>query len=233
MAEVLERPMPATSLPIVDACATLAFDVRPPAAKPAAASVPAPARGRRAAQRVHGALVDVLVANRPMLVKLARSFVGCASRAEDVVHDVLVKLVDFPNQDAIRQPVAYVTRMVRNASIDACRRQTLENVYHADEDDGLDVPSPELSPEAALVVRDTLRRACDALAQLPARSRIAFEMVRLRDETLQATARALNVSQTLVHFMVRDAEQHCVACVAASERGDARPAFCGGRARRR
>ncbi|AOJ68900.1 MULTISPECIES: RNA polymerase factor sigma-70 [Burkholderia] len=215
MAAVLARPAPAKPLPIPDSHAVL-----PPG--PRAASAPA-----------HGALVDVLVANRPMLVKLARGFVGCASRAEDVVHDVFVKLVDFPNQEAIRQPVAYVTRMVRNASIDACRRQTLENTYHADEDDGLDVPSPELSPEAALVVRDTLRHVYDALAQLPARSRAAFEMVRLREETLQSAARALNVSQTLVHFMVRDAERHCMACVDASERGLACPAFCGGRARGR
>ncbi|CAJ9277904.1 extracytoplasmic-function sigma-70 factor [Burkholderia pseudomallei] len=225
MAEVLARPAPAKPLPILASNGAFA-----PAAAPVLRAPSRPA-ARTAGAREHGALVDVLVANRPMLVKLARGFVGCASRAEDVVHDVFVKLVDFPNQDAIRQPVAYVTRMVRNASIDACRRQTLENTYHADEDDGLDVPSPELSPEAALVVRDTLRHVYDALAQLPARSRAAFEMVRLREETLQSAARALNVSQTLVHFMVRDAERHCVACVDASERGLACPAFCGARAR--
>ena len=180
-----------------------------------------------------GTLLDVLIANRPMLVNLARGFVGCASLAEDVVHDVFIKLVDFPDQDAVRQPVAYVTRMVRNASIDAFRRQSLENTYHADEDDGLHVPSPEPSPEAALLVRDTLRHVYNALEQLPPRSRAAFEMVRLREETLQSTARALDVSQTLVHFMVRDAEKHCADCLDARNRGVTGPVFCSGRARRR
>ena len=66
----------------------------------------------------------------------------------------------------MRQPVAYVTRMVRNASIDACRRQSLENVYHTEEDDGFDVPSPEPTPEAALLTRDTLRRVWAALDDL-------------------------------------------------------------------
>jgi RNA polymerase sigma-70 factor (ECF subfamily) len=182
---------------------------------------------------VQGALLDVLISHRTMLVNVARSFVGCASRAEDVVHDVFVKLIDFPNQDAVRQPVAYVTRIVRNASIDACRRQSLENIYHAAEDDGLDVASPEPTPEALAMTRDALRRVSAALDDLPARSRAAFELVRLRDETLQSAARALNVSQTLVHFMVRDAERHCVECLDACNRGVACPAFCGGRARRR
>lgn len=33
------------------------------------------------------------------------------------------------SQDAVRQPVAYVTRMVRNASMDEFRRQNLEDTY--------------------------------------------------------------------------------------------------------
>jgi RNA polymerase sigma-70 factor (ECF subfamily) len=168
-----------------------------------------------------------------MLVNVARGFVGCASRAEDVVHDVFVQLIDFSEHDAVRQPMGYIARMVRNASIDACRRQSLENIYHADEEDGLDVPSQELTPEAKVQARDTLRHVCDALAQLPARSRTAFEMVRLSEETLQSTARALNVSQTLVHFMVRDAQKHCADCLDACDRNLACPAFLGGRARRR
>ncbi|WP_321800994.1 RNA polymerase factor sigma-70 [Caballeronia sp. J97] len=177
-------------------------------------------------------LLDLAIANRQMLVNMARGVVGCASRAEDVVHDVFVHLIDLPQQD-VRQPMGYIARMVRNASIDACRRQSLENVYRADEEDGFDVPSQELTPEARAQARDTLRRVCDALAQLPERNRAAFEMVRLREETLQSAARALNVSQTLVHFMVRDAQQHCADCLDACERNVACPAFVGGRARRR
>jgi RNA polymerase sigma-70 factor (ECF subfamily) len=223
MAEVLVRREASTSMPI---SVLNAGSACPPVSR----------RARSHARPVDwekGTLLDVLIDNRPMLVNLARGFVGCASLAEDVVHDVFIKLVDFPDQDAVRQPVAYVTRMVRNASIDAFRRQSLENTYHADEDDGLHVPSPEPSPEAALLVRDTLRHVYNALEQLPPRSRAAFEMVRLREETLQSTARALDVSQTLVHFMVRDAEKHCADCLDACNRGVAGPAFCSGRARRR
>jgi RNA polymerase sigma factor (sigma-70 family) len=173
----------------------------------------APGQTANAAGGCGGALLDVLIGHRPSLVTLAASFVGCGSRAEDVVHDVFVKLVAFPNQDAIRQPVAYVTRMVRNAAMDACDRETLESTWQADAEDGLDIASSDPGPEAALATRDALRHAFAALAQLPERTRAAFEFVRLREETLQDTARALNVSQTLVHFMVRDAAKHCADCV--------------------
>jgi len=173
----------------------------------------------RAVDWEKGALLDVLIANRPMLVELAQGIVGCASLAEDVVHDVFIKLVEFRNQDAVRQPVAYVTRMVRNASIDATRRQSLEDTWHGDEDDGLHVPSPE----ASLVVRDTLRQVYHALEQLPPRNRAAFEMVRVREETLQSTARALDVSQSQVHCLVRDAEKHCAASIDAGHRGARAP----------
>ncbi|CAE6736846.1 RNA polymerase factor sigma-70 [Paraburkholderia domus] len=223
MTEVLIRREPSTAIPMSVLSAGVAC---PPGRRQAHGHA-------RSVDWKKGTLLDVLIANRPMLVNLARGFVGCASLAEDVVHDVFIKLIDFPDQDAVRQPVAYVTRMVRNASIDAFRRQSLENTYHADEDDGLHVPSPEPSPEAALLVRDTLRHVYNALEQLPPRSRAAFEMVRLREETLQSTARALDVSQTLVHFMVRDAEKHCADCLDACNRGEAGPAFCSGRARRR
>ncbi|SDI57291.1 sigma factor [Paraburkholderia phenazinium] len=123
-----------------------------------------PRCGPRAAGGCGGALLDVLIEHRHMLVTLAGSFVGCGSQAEDVVHDVFVKLAAFPNQDAIRQPVAYVTRMVRNASIDACHRQTFESAWHAGEEDCFDMASSEPGPEAALATREALRglRACGA-----------------------------------------------------------------------
>jgi RNA polymerase sigma factor (sigma-70 family) len=179
-------------------------------------------KGTKSPKGAHGLLLDVLIENRKLLVNLARSFVDCRSRAEDVVHDVFVKLTAFPNQDDIRQPLAYVTRIVRNASIDACRRQALENTWHACEEDGLEVPSSEPGPESALATRNALQHAFDALAELPERTRVAFERVRLAEETLQETARALNVSQTLVHFMVRDAAKHCADCVQTGKRAAAR-----------
>ncbi|MBA1363942.1 RNA polymerase factor sigma-70 [Burkholderia gladioli] len=198
----------------------------------AASTRMSPRLAARHAARGRGALVETLVCHRAMLVKVAQGVTGCASRAEDVVHDVLLRLVDFPNQEAIRQPLAYVTRMVRNASIDVCRRQSLETHWHAEAEAGLDVPSPEPTPEAIALTRDALERMRAALTEVPVRSRTAFEMVRVREETLAAAADALDVSPTLVHFMVRDVVRHCAECLAALDRGVAPPAFAAASRRR-
>ncbi len=84
-------------------------------------------------------LIPFFIVNRPIFVNMARNSVGSTSRAKDVVHDVFIKRADLHCNDAVRQPVAYVMRMMRNAATDACH----------------------------------------PLVQLPARSRTAFEMVRL------------------------------------------------------
>ncbi|SDR40435.1 RNA polymerase sigma-70 factor, ECF subfamily [Paraburkholderia fungorum] len=223
MAEVLVRQEPSTALP------------RKPVLSAGSACTSVARRTRGASDGVaweKGTLLDVLIDNRPALVQLAHDLIGCASLAEDVVHDVFIKLVDFRQQDAVRQPVAYVTRMVHNAAIDVCRRQSQEGCDEPTccaEENELHAPSPE----DAILARDALRQVFNALEQLPPRSRTAFEMVRVREETLEHTARALDVSQTQVHFMVRDAERHCVDCLDASNRGVTGPEYCGGRVRRR
>ncbi len=158
-------------------------------------------------------IVSVLIANRAHLVNTAAAITGCRCRAEDVVQDVFLKVAEHVPDEEVRQPVAYLTRMVRNLAIDHYRRRAFESCHYEEGDEGLDVASPFAGPEGAAIHRDLLRRIADGLAQLPARTQAAFEMVRLADLTLQEAARQLGVSQTLVHFMVRDATAHCRACV--------------------
>jgi hypothetical protein len=64
MAEVLDRPAAAAANPFLGS-----YPDRPPRAR------------RTAEPRAQGALLDVLISHRAMLVNVARGFVGCASRA--------------------------------------------------------------------------------------------------------------------------------------------------------
>ncbi|MDY7547440.1 RNA polymerase factor sigma-70 [Glaciimonas sp. CA11.2] len=155
----------------------------------------------------------VLIANRNLLVNIATGITGCRCRAEDVVQDVFIKVSEGVALASVRQPLAYLMRMVRNLAIDHYRRRTFERRHTTNEEEGYDVPSPHAGPEASVILRDMLQHVSDALSTLPKRTRTAFEMVRIGDCTLQETARELKVSQTLVHFMVRDATTHCLNCV--------------------
>ena len=109
-------------------------------------------------------IVDALVQHRPLLVNAAATITGCRSRAEDVVQDVYLKVSELDPNEPIRQPMAYLFRMVRNLAIDHYRRQSFESRHYVDEEAGAEVPSPYPTPEASVIQRDTawesIPRAC-------------------------------------------------------------------------
>ena len=158
-------------------------------------------------------LEAALVGNRSFLVGVAHAITGCRWRAEDVVQDVFIKVSESSPVEALRQPLAYLIRMVRNLAIDHYRRRAFECCHYVDEENGFDVPSPYAGPEATVMHRDLLRQVSAVLATFPQRTRKAFEMVRLDELSLKDAAAQLGVSQTLVHFMVRDVTEKCQACV--------------------
>ena len=168
--------------------------------------------GKKQLQNVSGGsenIGSVLIENRHLLVKVASAVTGCRCRAEDVVHDVFIKVSEAEPVESLRQPLAYLIRMVRNLAIDHYRRRAFEGCHYIDEENGFEVPSPYAGPEATALHRDLLQRVSNVLATFPPRTRKAFEMVRIDEHSLKDTAIELGVSQTLVHFMVRDVTEQC------------------------
>ena len=70
-------------------------------------------------------------------------------------------------------------------------------------------PDTAPTPESVAVHKDDYALVMDALAELPERTRIAFEMHRFGDARLREIAAFLNVSVPLAHRLVADAVQHC------------------------
>lgn len=153
----------------------------------------------------HAALVDSIA---PML--------GCRLRAEDVVQDVWIKLAESPPEAEIRQPVSYLFRLVHNLAIDRRRRLGLEIRYGANEEVPLSVASAVPSPEQAAIDQDMLRMLAVALAELPERARLAFEMNRVGGQTVAEIAAALDVSPGFVYRLLREATTHCAKRLQAS-----------------
>jgi RNA polymerase sigma factor (sigma-70 family) len=153
----------------------------------------------------HAALVDSVA---PIL--------GCRLRAEDVVQDVWVKLAETPPAAEIRHPVSYLFRLVHNLAIDRVRRIGLEIRYGASEEVPLTVASAEPSPEQAAIDQDMLRRLAAALAELPMRTRQAFEMNRVGGQSVAEIAAALDVSPGFVYRLLREATTHCAWRLQAS-----------------
>jgi len=60
---------------------------------------------------------------------------------------------------------------------------------------------------------DELRLIADALAQLPAHTRMAFELHRLRGYTLEQVARELDITAGVAHQAIRTALSRCAAAL--------------------
>ncbi len=153
-------------------------------------------------------LESVFVAHR-RLCEMAASILGDRARAEDVVQDAYLKIIATNEVVTVKKPVAYIHRIVRNLAIDRYRRARLESDVFAMAEEGGQVPSASGTPEAISIYCQQLSVVAGALKQLPERTRRVFELYRVRGCTQREIAKMLNVSPTLVNFMIRDALNEC------------------------
>lgn len=155
-------------------------------------------------------LLQTLMENRTVLVKIATRITGCHSRAEDVVQEAFFRLAAMKKVSLpLKAQVNYVFRVVRNLAIDSYRKQAMEQKYSGSEEEGLNAVINGATPESTNLHREALENVDAALSLLPPRTRYAFEVHRIHGVPQKVIAKELGVSPTLVNFMVHDALVHC------------------------
>lgn len=164
-----------------------------------------------------------LLSNRQMFVNAARRIVGCPHLAEDIVQDAIIKLWEAPDRGDIREIARYLSRMVHNLSIDHLRRRGREPVCLDEALCATLACERNCDPSQSLQSARALKVVCDALEELPKRTRDAFVKHRIDGVPQKDIARQLAVSPTLVNFMVRDAHAHCHSKLQLFKAGDDGP----------
>jgi len=157
--------------------------------------------------------LQLYLTHRAALLDYATPIVGCRARAEDVVQEAWLRFSGQDEKADIRHPASDLYRIVRNLALDLTRRTATERVQPGGDELLNDLPSSSASPEREVSSQNELEAISRALAQLPERTRRAFEMHRLGGFTLQQVAAALGVSTALVHQLVHDALRHCMDCL--------------------
>jgi len=155
--------------------------------------------------------LDLYLAHRSALIDYATSIAGARSQAEDVVQEAWLRFANARNSGEIGNPVGYLYRIVRNLALDLTRRTASEQRDPDSPQQLLSLPASTPSPEDQACDQDALDVIATALAELPTRTRIAFEMHRLGGHTLQHIASHLGISIGLAHQLVRDALSHCAS----------------------
>ncbi|MDE1169146.1 MAG: sigma-70 family RNA polymerase sigma factor [Pseudomonas sp.] len=156
--------------------------------------------------------LTLYLAHRTALVDYAANILGCRARAEDVVQEAWLRFGGRIEESLfISNPVGYLYRIVRNLAYDLTRRLATERRQPDSHEVLAQLPAATASPEREAAGQDELLALSEALAELPQRTRLAFEMHRLGGYTLQQVANTLGVSVGLAHQLVHDALSHCLA----------------------
>ncbi len=153
-------------------------------------------------------LARAFVLYRSQLLHVAEKILRCRRRAEDIVQDAFLKVVEHADPGEVTRPAAYLLSVVRNLAIDQYRRSSLEYRLFTSEEYGWDVATPSHA-EASLWNTQCLEMVEQVLSQLPERTRVAFEMHRMHGLTQRDIAKRLRISATLVNFMIQDAMARC------------------------
>lgn len=149
--------------------------------------------------------------HRRSLVEYAASIVGSRAQAEDVVQEAWLRFDEVAHQRLLGEPLAYLYRIVRNVALDGQRTAARETRLLASEPAAVATASSTFSPtpESVALYKDELRLLHEALAELPKRTRVAFEMHRLGGCKLREIAEHLEISLPLAHRLVADGLEHC------------------------
>lgn len=154
----------------------------------------------------------MFVEHRGSLVNYAASLVGSRAHAEDLVQEAWLRLDQAVEQRSVREPLAYLYRIVRNLALDRKRATARERQWEADGGAGtasvLALRAPA-TPETLALHKDELRLLIAALEELPERTRIAVGMHRLGGYKLREIAAHLGISLPLAQTLVVDGLQHC------------------------
>lgn len=150
-------------------------------------------------------LTDLLIRERPALLRLVRRILGSDSSAEDVIQAIWFKARGVDGNLAIDNPRAYLYRLATNLATDQGRERSRQARLLADH--YLWGPDEVLSTEEQAMAQDELQRVLAAADHLPEPTRTIFRLNRLQGLTQAEIARRRGVSVTTVENHVRAALQ--------------------------
>lgn len=133
-----------------------------------------------------------------------------ADMAADLTQDTFVRVLTSPPAEnaPVSNPAAYLFRVARNLSIDHQRRERLLNRVDLGVEGFEALLDPSPSQYVVVYDRQKLALTAAALAELPEKTRRAFELHRIEEMTVAEVAAELSLSRSRVWALVREAYEH-------------------------
>lgn len=155
--------------------------------------------------------LQVFIAVQADLLRYAARLTGDSTEAEDVVQEAWLRFRAATGARVIEEPSGYLFRIVHNLAMDRQRRRARENRIFASgaTTAAALVPSDQPSQQMNVEAKDELTMLRKAMAQLPKRTRRAFEMHRFEEMKLVEIAAALGISKSLAQELVIEGVEYC------------------------
>ena len=139
----------------------------------------------------------------PALRRRVRARLRSSEEASDIVQDAFARLFAAGARQVLRQPEAFLNRIVRNLLIDRARRRANQAVHVPI--DGSDEPMVRPNQEDGIELEELRMRYREAVEALPERMREVFLLHRVQELSYKAIAERLEISHRTVEWHVAEA----------------------------
>ncbi|MFY4731094.1 RNA polymerase sigma factor [Nitrospira sp. BLG_2] len=156
-------------------------------------------------------LAEIFLQHEQDLFRFLLRRLKCALTAQDLTHELFVKITTQHGAADIRNRRAYLFRMAANLATDHQRAMQNRSTLLAEAHGLLWGDVEHRHPERTLIARQELARLEEALAQLPAMSRKIFYLNRFERKTQLDIAEELGVSISTVEAHIRKVLNHLAA----------------------
>lgn len=131
------------------------------------------------------------------------------SDVSDVMQELWVKILTYPNSSSIRHPRAFLLRLAINLALDRLRRRWGDLQFRVDLDGMAEQLSIQANQEARLQAWQQLQLLNEAIDELPPKCRRVFLLHKRNHWSHQQIADHLGITRNMVEKHVMKALSHC------------------------
>ncbi|HEV7307822.1 RNA polymerase sigma factor [Ensifer sp.] len=153
-------------------------------------------------------LALIFMRERAGLSRYLSARAGSSEDGEDLAQEAWIRFSRNGAQ-ALKAPVPYLRRIVRNLAIDQGRASSRRRLTPLEIEDLLALPDDSPSPEETLNAKSELLRLIDIMAEMPERRRAILVAARLDEKPHREIAEAHGVSTRTVELEIRAAIEYC------------------------
>ena len=133
----------------------------------------------------------------------------CPDVAADILQDAYIRLVSAKPGSEIKNPRAFLYKIVSNLAIDYHRSNNRRQIRHADESELVDLADQSPALEHQVYTQEQLVFLKQAISELPPKCRQVFIMHKFRYYSYSKIMQELNISESTVLKHMVKAMKHC------------------------